>query len=67
MPTLHELFTYRDVAAILKIHEGTLRKWASQGTIPVTKIGSKAVRFTPAQVQQIISGNLEAKTEVSHE
>jgi excisionase family DNA binding protein len=48
-----KLLTIKQAAEALGVHPNTLRRWADQGTIPVTKLPSGYRRWTPAQIEQI--------------
>jgi excisionase family DNA binding protein len=46
-----EIMGYRELAAYLKVAEGTLRHYVMKGTIPFTKVGTH-VRFLKAEIDQ---------------
>ena len=49
--TESELWTYKDVAAYLRISWRTVRRWAGEGKLPVVKIGNRN-RFDPEKVRK---------------
>lgn len=42
--------TTKQVAALLGVHEGTVRRWAADGTITARKAGKKLWRFPREEV-----------------
>lgn len=52
-PTLDRLLTARELAAILRVHEVSVRRWALDGTIPSLHVG-RSVRFKLADVMAAI-------------
>jgi excisionase family DNA binding protein len=48
------LLTVAEVAAVLRMSEGWVRKGILEGTLPFTKLG-RSIRFTQAQVEAIIA------------
>ncbi len=59
-----ELLDYPAAAAYLGLSPMTLRRYVSKQRIGYTKLGPRAVRFTPAQLQAFIrAGAVEPKVE----
>jgi PTS system nitrogen regulatory IIA component len=52
------VLTVAEVAAILKLSESTIYKYAEKGKIQSIKIGSN-LRFTEEQIQQFLSLNTQ--------
>lgn len=48
------LYTYPEAAAILGIKPNTLRKWVADGWVPCVKVGRRAVRFRPRDLEAAI-------------
>jgi excisionase family DNA binding protein len=48
-----QLIGYDEAATVLRVHPGTLRRWASEGRVPHIKLG-RVVRFDPAVLQRWI-------------
>ena len=44
------LWNYSDLSAYLKLSENTLRRYVMDRRIPFIKIGNKAIRFKPDQI-----------------
>jgi excisionase family DNA binding protein len=44
------------VAAILRISEVTLRKYARDGTVPAKKFGARLWRFNRDEIRQMVEG-----------
>lgn len=51
-PTLDQWLTVDDIAHIMNVHPGTVRRWCNQRRVPYVKIGT-AVRFAPDHVNEI--------------
>lgn len=47
---MDEVMTLKEVAAYLRIHVDTVRRWARQGTLPAVKLG-KAYRVNSGDLQ----------------
>jgi len=47
------LLTITQAAAQLGVHPNTLRRWADQGIVPVTKLPSGYRRWSAEQIEQI--------------
>jgi excisionase family DNA binding protein len=54
MTPVEPLLTVAELAAVLKMSEGWVRKGVLQRTLPFTKLG-RSVRFTPEQAATIIA------------
>jgi excisionase family DNA binding protein len=56
------LLGYAEAAEILGVSKYTLRRWACQGRIGFTRVGSKIVRFRPQQLQAFLAaGTVEPR------
>lgn len=53
-----QLLTATDVASIFKVHPKTIYLWASQGVLPVVRLGDRAVRFRRQDVDQLVADRL---------
>jgi excisionase family DNA binding protein len=51
MTTLDPLLTPRELAALLRVSEGTVRTWAYRRRIPSQKVGDR-LRFSAAAVRR---------------
>lgn len=47
------LLTITQAAALLGVHANTLRRWADDGTVPVTRLPSGYRRWSLEQIEQI--------------
>lgn len=60
-PNLNEMpaeafLTLRDTAAILKIHEITVRRWSASGRLPkLRKIGPNSTRINVGELREALS------------
>jgi excisionase family DNA binding protein len=52
--TTEKLLTVADVAALLKVHPLTVRRWIASGRLPAVKLG-KSYRITPSAYRQLIA------------
>ena len=51
-----EWLTVRDVAALLKVREETVRRWVREGELPALALGKKAgFRIRPADLEVFIA------------
>jgi excisionase family DNA binding protein len=57
-PLSDELFTVREVAAILKLSEQTIRNWIDAGCLPALRIGRR-VRIRRDVLQRILTNGLQ--------
>jgi len=48
-----ELLTISQAAALLGVHQNTLRSWANKGLVPHVKLPSGYRRFSRQQIEQI--------------
>ena len=55
---LPELLNYEQAAKVLNLAPQTLRQWVSGEKIPFVKLG-RAVRFTPAMINDMITGGVK--------
>ncbi len=55
---MDEVMTLEEVAAYLRVHVDTVRRWAREGTLPAVKLG-KAYRVTHADLQSWWQARLE--------
>lgn len=46
--------TTQQVAALLGVHEETVRRWAADGTITARKVGQKLWRYPSEEVAKLI-------------
>jgi excisionase family DNA binding protein len=51
MIVMDPLLTPRELAALLRVNEGTLRNWAYRRRIPCQKVGGRLL-FSPAAVRR---------------
>jgi excisionase family DNA binding protein len=52
----HEWMTVKDVAALLKVSEETVRRWVRVGELPALALGKKAgFRIRPADLEIFIA------------
>lgn len=59
------LLTIKQAAAELGVHPNTLRRWADNGTVPVTKLPSGYRRWSAEQIAQI-KQNIYVTGEAEH-
>ncbi len=52
------LWTVRDVAQFLGMHEKTVYEWASRGELPCFRIGNR-LRFSPTELTRWVSARKE--------
>ena len=45
--------TGKELARLLSVSPETIRSWTSQRKIPFVRVGSKAIRYEPAEVRKI--------------
>jgi excisionase family DNA binding protein len=60
--TTSSLLTINEAAARLRISAYTLYSWASEGKLPVVRIGARAVRIRTEVVERIETQGLEPAT-----
>ena len=46
--------TIKEIAAMLKVHEGTVRRWIRNGKLASVKVG-ESVRVTNAEFQRFVN------------
>lgn len=51
-------FTTEEVAEMLRVSEGTVRRWVTEGKLPATKIGAK-VLIGRAAVMNIVDASMQ--------
>ena len=51
---MSKLFNAKETAEILKVKEGTIRKWVAERRIPFVKIGT-ALRFKSDDIENILN------------
>lgn len=56
MAATADLRTVSEVAEILKVHEKTVRRWISEGRIPVVRIG-RLIRIDAAALDEFLAGS----------
>jgi len=52
------LLTVRQTAERLAVHEITVYRWAQRGLLQPVKLGTRTIRFTPAEIDRICRGAL---------
>jgi len=53
---MEKLLTIREVAEILRVSRRTIERWVKQGKIKAVRIGPHTLRFTPSDVEDLITG-----------
>ena len=52
------LWTVRDVAKFLSVHEKTIYDWAARGDLPCFRLGNR-LRFSPTELTRWVSARKE--------
>jgi excisionase family DNA binding protein len=52
---LGALLTKEQLAGLLNVHQRTVNAWMANKTIPFFRIGSRVVRFDPAEVRAALA------------
>ena len=60
MSTDAELITAEELAHCIRVRPDTIRRWASEGRIPVVKVNSKIHRFDRRDVIEALKNSPEA-------
>ena len=55
MPNSEPLMTAAEVAAYLKVHVETVRRWAREGTLPAVRPTRSAIRFRRVDVERLLA------------
>jgi excisionase family DNA binding protein len=63
--TMDRLLNGREVADILRVDYGTVKRWSRDGTLPKARIGAGTVRFRPQDVQEFIDSRIERPADPS--
>ena len=54
--TIEPLYTIREVAARLHVHQETLKRWIKKGAVPIVRVGpSQLIRIPESTVQDLIA------------
>jgi excisionase family DNA binding protein len=56
-----KLLTISQAAALLGIHQNTLRAWVDKGLVPASRLPSGHRRFSAEQIEQIRQQMVEGK------
>lgn len=48
------LLTTSEVAGLLRVHEATVRRWASDGTLPPADVPGRNLRFRREDVEALV-------------
>jgi excisionase family DNA binding protein len=69
--TAGKLYVITEAAAMLGVHQNTLRRWANAGKVPHIRLPSGQRRWTAEQIEQIkrsmLAGQVEPATAASPE
>lgn len=61
---LQELLTLKETATLLKCHQNTLRTWDRNGVFKAVRLGQrKLLRYRRSDIQQLLNGKSEMKTD----
>ena len=60
--TPQNLLTVQDIADRLQVNPETVRRWAWSGELPMVRLGKKAIRFNPADVDRFIADRTTGAT-----
>lgn len=59
MAPLPALLTATEVAKVLRVHPGTVRRWMVDGTLPGIRVG-RQIRFRRSDVESLLTATVEA-------
>lgn len=54
---MDRLLTCEEVAKLLSLKDLTVRRWTKEGKIPCVRIGGRAVRYRPSDLEKWIQDN----------
>ncbi len=54
-PTLDQLLTFKELAALMRVHWQTVRRWAREDKLRVVRIGH-TVRITRHEAERLMTG-----------